>query len=379
MFREPFGARDETASLPDTPAAPAATVVQHSCQWHVPRGRALVMAGGCCRDEALAAERLARRLGCPFLADVSTGLRGLSYDLQLMRDDTPAADVILHVGGRVVSKRWLQYVDAHPPQHYLRLTPHADRLDPLHRVTQVLRGPIEPLCDGARISELSCPDFLQAWLAGSERCRRAAEAILDHQTTVNEPAIARAIAADLPRGSGLLLGNSMPIREMDMFGWWETSREVQVAANRGASGIDGLIATSAGLAAGLQRPTTALIGDLAALHDLNSLALLATSPVPVVLVVVNNDGGGIFHFLPVASQTQSFERFFATPHGRNFQCAARMFDLAYEHPASLAEFTAAYRRAINRVASSVIEVRTDRAANRVLHREIEQAVRGATA
>jgi 2-succinyl-5-enolpyruvyl-6-hydroxy-3-cyclohexene-1-carboxylate synthase len=242
----------------------------------------------------------------------------------------------------------------------------------------VLRGPVEPLCDGALISGPSSREFLEAWTAVSQRCRRAAEAILDRQTTVNEPAIARAIAAALPRGSGLLLGNSMPVREMDMFGWWEASRDVHVAANRGASGIDGLIATSAGLAAGLQRPTTAVVGDLAALHDLNSLALLASGSAPVVLVVVNNDGGGIFHFLPVASQTESFERFFATPHGRNFAHAARMFDLAYEHPTSLAEFTAAYGEAVNRANSSLIEVRTDRAANRELHREIEQAVRGAT-
>ena len=171
----------------------------------------------------------------------------------------------------------------------------------------------------------------------------------------------------------------MPVRDMDMFGYWETDRQIRVAANRGASGIDGLIATTVGFAAGRQQSTTAVIGDLAALHDLNSLALLATSPTPIVLVVINNDGGGIFHFLPIAHESSSFERYFATPHGRQFGDAVRMFAIDYHGPTSIREFTSTYRQAVTAGRSSLIEVHTDRVQNRQLHQQIEQAVREGTA
>jgi 2-succinyl-5-enolpyruvyl-6-hydroxy-3-cyclohexene-1-carboxylate synthase len=375
MFREPFGACNPSS---ETTTPPAATEPQLNvtCQWQVPRGRTLVVAGGCRYHEALAANRLADRLGCPFLADVTTGIRSLSYDLQLFRDDNPPADIVLHVGGTIVSKRWWQFIDAHPPSHYLHLTPYSRRLDPVHRVTHVMRGPLEPLCEGAEFDERSPTDFLEAWTSRSQLSRRIADMLIDAQQTINEPAVARAIAAEIPNDGGLLLGNSLPIRHMDQFGHWPAGWRVHVAANRGASGIDGLVATSVGFATGLRRHTTALIGDLSALHDLNSLAMLAASTAPVIAVVLNNDGGGLFHFLPVASETSVFERYFATPHGRTFTDTARMFDLAYDRPATMQQFVASYRQATIRPQSSFIEVRTDRRQNRQLHREIEQAVRG---
>ena len=379
MFREPFGARDDVPASLSHSAEPSALDLNTTYQWRVPPGRTLVIAGGCDPAEALAAEGLAERIGCPFLADVTTGLRRLSYDLQLMRDGVPPADVILHVGGRVVSKRWWQFVDAHAPQRYIRLTPYADRLDPQHRLTEVLRGPLTELCAGGRVDERSPAGFLEAWSTASDASRRAADAIIEAQSANTEPGVAQAVADGLPNNAGLLLGNSMPIRDMDMFGHWETDRKIRVAANRGASGIDGLIATTVGFAAGRQQPTTAVIGDLAALHDLNSLALLATSPTPIVLVVINNDGGGIFHFLPIAHETRSFERYFATPHGRHFGDAAHMFAIDYHYPASRREFNSAYRQAVTAGHASLIEVRTDRVQNRQLHQQIEQAVREGTA
>jgi 2-succinyl-5-enolpyruvyl-6-hydroxy-3-cyclohexene-1-carboxylate synthase len=113
-----------------------------------------------------------------------------------------------------------------------------------------------------------------------------------------------------------------------------------------------------------------VIGDLALLHDLNALALLKAQP--VVIVALNNDGGGIFHFLPIAAHDEVFEPYFATPHDRSFEHAAALFDLAYARPDTVRAFTEAYRTACRQARSTLIEVKTDRAENRTLHDDLEQ-------
>jgi 2-succinyl-5-enolpyruvyl-6-hydroxy-3-cyclohexene-1-carboxylate synthase len=163
----------------------------------------------------------------------------------------------------------------------------------------------------------------------------------------------------------------MPVRDLDAYAAAD-GVPAPVAANRGASGIDGTVATAAGFARGLGRPVTLLVGDLALLHDLNSLAMLRD--VHVVVVVLNNDGGGIFSFLPVATHEEFFEPYFGTPQGVGFAPAAKMFGLSYECPATTEEFVEAYGAACTRGSSTLIEVKTDRAENVALHRRILEEV-----
>ena len=171
----------------------------------------------------------------------------------------------------------------------------------------------------------------------------------------------------------MFIGNSMPVRDMDMFTWPEC-QAAGIHANRGASGIDGLIASAAGVVEGRGQPLTLLIGDLSALHDLNSLNLLRKASSPVTLVVVNNDGGGIFSFLPIASQEDVFEDYFGTPHGLQFKGAAAQFELAYTRVASMEDFVASYTEAVTGTVSSLIEVTTQRNANVSDHQSIRDAV-----
>ena len=151
----------------------------------------------------------------------------------------------------------------------------------------------------------------------------------------NEPFVARGVSRNVPHDHGLVVASSMPVRDLDTYAA-AGGAPVPVAANRGASGIDGTVATAAGFARGLERPVTLLIGDLALLHDLNSLAMLRD--VHVVVVVLNNDGGGIFSFLPVARHEEFFEPYFGTPQGVGFEPAAKMFGLDYEHPGTIGGF-----------------------------------------
>ena len=163
----------------------------------------------------------------------------------------------------------------------------------------------------------------------------------------------------------------MPIRDMDMYAS-PGKNPVVVGANRGASGIDGIIASAAGFSVGLNKPVTLVLGDLAFLHDLNSLAMLQNCPQPVTVVVINNNGSGIFSFLPIAQFKNIFEQYFGTPHGLTFSQAAQLFNLKYQHPRSPEEFVKDYKAALSANSSTIIEIRTDRAANYKSHKDLQQ-------
>jgi 2-succinyl-5-enolpyruvyl-6-hydroxy-3-cyclohexene-1-carboxylate synthase len=165
----------------------------------------------------------------------------------------------------------------------------------------------------------------------------------------------------------------MPVRDMDLFAAAEGAA-VPVAANRGASGIDGTLASAAGFARGSERRVTLLIGDLAFLHDINSLGLLRSLDEPMVIVLLNNNGGGIFSFLPIAEHDDVFESHFGAPHGLTFEAAAALFELNYACPTSPDAFIRDYEAARSAPRSTLIEVRTDRRENVQAHRRLLEAV-----
>ena len=125
---------------------------------------------------------------------------------------------------------------------------------------------------------------------------------------------------------------------------------------------------------GLQAPVTAIVGDLSSLHDLNSLALLQRNVQPVIVVIINNDGGGIFSFLPIAKSTEIFDTYFGTPHGVNFSHPAAMFGLDYYHPQTPDEFIRNYQQALVDRRSAIIEVTTDRSDNLQLHQALDKEI-----
>lgn len=403
MFREPLLPDPAAPALSDPPGLVAWRASrQPFTQWWTPpvcstfpsalRGaiRGLVVAGELRTDtQRCAVRELAERLRWPLLPDVLSGLRlgggganASPYCDHLLLSErhrnTFCPDTVIHVGGPLTSKRLLTYLRDVAPARYLRLQDHPERHDPHHQATLVWEGDLAAGCAalaGGEGPAAPDPAWLPAWTMPSAEMAAAIDGVLAGQARVTEPAVARVVSRLLPAGHGLVLASSMPIRDMDMYGVADGAARA-VMANRGASGIDGTIATAAGVAAGLAAPVTAVLGDLSFLHDLNSLALVARSPHPVTVVVVNNDGGGIFSFLPPAQHVDVFERLFGTPHGLQFADAARLFGLAYQRPESPAAFAEAYRTAVAGDVSTVIEVATDRAANVRLHDELQACVRG---
>lgn len=332
--------------------------------------------------------RLASELGWPLLADINSGIRFACsssgsahnvvahYDLYLRMEKFRkkfSPDLILHMGGMPVSKALNQYIEESDAE-YVVVNAHSFRQDPMSMVRQKIEA--NPARFALQLSERvqKIPSGLTGIFCKAEEISSTVirDSVLPLDD-ISEWAVSHIICESVAEDSGIYLSNSLPVREADAFAACSHKR-LAVGCNRGANGIDGTIASAIGFAAGLNRPTTLLIGDLAVLHDINSLALIKKIEVLVTIVVLNNDGGGIFSFLPVAKLTEYFERYFVTPHGLKFKKAAELFRLPYESPESLSSFRRVYQRAIDSGTSSIIEVHTEREKNRVEYEMIWKKV-----
>ena len=411
MFRKPLGPEPEGRSFQsylnplrswmetDEPwtryhpqeRTPAQSSIDHLAELVAGAEKGLIIASRMpCSANTAAVIDLARHLHWPLLPDIGSQLqlcaaghpdpRILSFDHlladeQFVEDVRP--DVVLHFGAAPVSKRLLEATAVWQPAAYVLVHPAPDRIDPARVVTDRVQGGFGPvaksLIERVPGSEGKA-SYHDMWQEADGLAEPAIESMLEESGQLSEPATARLLAAHVPDGWPLVIGNSMPVRDADRFSRRAEGR-LPVIVNRGASGIDGLIATAAGAAAASETPSVLLLGDLAALHDLNSLQLLRQFP--VIVVVLNNDGGGIFHFLPIAHQSDQFEPYFGTPHGRSFEAAAQMFDLPYTRAGTPDDFTAVFQQAIVTRSSSIIEVETGRKENVQVHERLLGRVRQA--
>jgi 2-succinyl-5-enolpyruvyl-6-hydroxy-3-cyclohexene-1-carboxylate synthase len=334
---------------------------------------------------------LAARLNWAVFADIQSGLRLRQdfpnlihyFDRLLLTDislELEQIDSIVQIGTRIVSSRWLKWIEQYPPQNYIIVVNDSDRHDPSHLVSLRIESDIAYLCQHLcqQLPQLPPSTWVQKIRSASDQISVTAAKFLK-TSKLTEPLIARTISELIPNQHGLWVGNSMPIRDLDMYAVANhhspsTIHHSPIGANRGTSGIEGAIAAATGFAVGLQASVTAIVGDLSSLHDLNSLALLQRNPQPVIVVIINNDGGGIFSFLPIAKSTEIFDPYFGTPHGVNFSHAAAMFGLDYYHPQTSDDLIRDYHQALARNCSAVIEVTTDRSENLQLHQALDREI-----
>jgi 2-succinyl-5-enolpyruvyl-6-hydroxy-3-cyclohexene-1-carboxylate synthase len=216
-----------------------------------------------------------------------------------------------------------------------------------------------------------------AWRSRWEALGRMAAAAVDGELAAHpdtEPAVVRRVVGALPEGGCLVVSSSMPIRDLE---WYASpGAPITVHANRGANGIDGVVSTALGVATATGAPTALLIGDLAFLHDSNGLLGAAGRGADLVIVVIDNDGGGIFSFLPQASVVAEdrFEQLYGTPHGLDLVAVAQAFGVA---AASATDVAADVARAIEAGGVHVVVVRSDRAVNVDVHAQLNALVRDA--
>jgi 2-succinyl-5-enolpyruvyl-6-hydroxy-3-cyclohexene-1-carboxylate synthase len=406
MFRDPLGPAGEEPWPDDIPlrwregsgpltryarpeVVPDAASLERIAALVAAARRGLLVIGSLARErDREAAAALAGRLGWPVAADIRSGLRlgpGPAnrvpcLDQILLSPRVRSAfapDVVLHLGGQPISKRLAQALAALPDAAVVAVREHPFRDDPEHRAAHRVQADIGHFCDLlARRIEPDTTAAAGAW--GARLCELSARADASIAAFVaaapfGEIAAARIVSREIPAGHGLFLANSMPIRDMEMFAGTAGPRPA-VAANRGASGIDGIVSTAAGFACGLGRPATLMIGDLSLLHDLTALFQVRALPQPLVIVVLNNGGGGIFHFLPIAGRPDLLDPWFTAPHDVDLGGIRALVGIPCHRPATAAEFAAVYREACASGAPAIIEVRTDRSENLAAHRALGDAI-----
>jgi 2-succinyl-5-enolpyruvyl-6-hydroxy-3-cyclohexene-1-carboxylate synthase len=334
--------------------------------------------------DALAA--LAAAVGYPILAEPTSQLRRGPHDRSLvistydhLARDRPGAlepRLILRVGDLPTSKPLRQWLAAIEDLEQIVIDPRGEWREPTRRADTIVRA--DPVATARSLTErmarlrpgasaVAGSPFAGSWLAADRAVREAIDQRLDRLDEVSEPGIWASVGRTLRDGDSLLAASSMPVRDLEAF--LRTGPEgVRFTANRGANGIDGLVSTAAGLAAGSGARTWAVLGDLALFHDLGGLAIARDLP-DLRLIVIDNSGGGIFHFLPQAETMEGaeFEALLGTPSGLDPEAAARMFGLTANSPKTPAELDEALAGE-----PRMIVVRTDRERNLKLHRALSR-------
>ena len=407
-FREPL-----LGAVVDPPPARAG-----GAPWHTPwpgtgqaprdvvagsGSRGLIVAGAGAGDPA-SVGAMAAALGWPVLADPRSGCR-VPGPLTVAAADgllrVPALggwrpDVVVRLGqpwaSRVVAT-WLAGLGPGVPQ--VLVDPYGRWSDPERAAGDVVRGDPGALCRAVAAAALGAsrpagPDeWVEGWTGGGPAVRggwaegwavaeaaaqAALDAVLAGRRDLTEPGVARALGDHLPDGAILLASSSMPVRDVE---WYLRPRPgLRVLANRGANGIDGVISTGLGVASANAGPTVALLGDLAFLYDAGALVDLDGRALDLTLVVVDNDGGGIFSFLPqsAAMPAEHFERFWGTPHRADLAAIAAGYGVPVTPVGTAADLGPAVGAALDAGGPRVVLVKSSRRANVAVHEELNAAV-----
>jgi 2-succinyl-5-enolpyruvyl-6-hydroxy-3-cyclohexene-1-carboxylate synthase len=326
---------------------------------------------------------LARASGFPILAEPTSQLRCgphdrssviATYDLLLREEHfahSVVPDLVLRFGAMPTSKPLRSWLAASGADQIV-VDPFGGWNEPTRRAAAVLRADPTELASGwaARLERGGeTRPAPERWL----RAEAAALAAIDSALSdgeVSEPALHLALSRTHRDGDLVYTASSMPIRDQEAF-LPPDETDALFLCNRGANGIDGLLSSGIGAAAASGRPTTIVTGDLGLLHDIGGLAALRGIETPVRIVVIDNDGGGIFHFLPQqgALDGDEFEALLGTPRGVSAEKAAALFGLPHRRLASLAELPTALE-----AGTGLIEVKTDRGTNVEVHRRVADAV-----
>jgi 2-succinyl-5-enolpyruvyl-6-hydroxy-3-cyclohexene-1-carboxylate synthase len=329
---------------------------------------------------------LATVAGYPILAEPTSQLRRGPHDRSLLVTaydaivrERPAElepELVLRFGDLPTSKPLRQWLAAIEGLDQIIIDPAGEWREPTRRAGTLLRS--EPSATaralGERLARLrpgaaavAGSPYAAGWLEAERAVREAVDGRLEALGELSEPGIWAALGRALRDGDSVFAASSMPVRDLEAF-LRPGAEGIRIASNRGANGIDGLVSTSAGVAAGSGSRTWAVLGDLALFHDLGGLAAVRHSP-ELRLIVIDNSGGGIFHFLPQAEAMPEaeFEALLGTPAGRDPADAARLFELTVSAPTTPDELDEALA-----ADARMIVVRTDRGRNLELHRELSR-------
>lgn len=358
--------------------------------------RGLILCGpDCPPDLAPHVTALAARVGFPILADPLSGMRCGPHDQTLVLGAYDAflrvpgftarhaPALVLRFGAMPTSKPVLQFLQQHPGAQQIIIDGGFGWREPTSLATEHIHAHEIALCDAlvaALEGGMDMPLTLwsRPWLSAERTTRKVIATHLAAQKIISEPRVFSELAELLPAGASLFVANSMPVRDLDTF-FGPADKSVALLGNRGANGIDGLVSTALGAVAAGAGPLVLAIGDLALYHDSNGLLAARLHGLDLTIVLINNDGGGIFSFLPQSSEADRFELLFGTPHGLDFRPLAELYGARYTLAASWASFDEAVLAGIEGQGLHLVEVRTERGQNVADHRQLWPLVSAALA
>jgi 2-succinyl-5-enolpyruvyl-6-hydroxy-3-cyclohexene-1-carboxylate synthase len=326
--------------------------------------------------------RLAARAGYPILAEPTSQLRLGPHDRSLViwpydaiarsRPGGLDPELVIRFGDTPTSKPLRQWLGSLPALRQIVVDPAFDWNEPSNRAETMVRAEPRSLARGLtkRLADEADSGWRDAWLGAARAAAATVEGELSALDAPTEPGVHAALGCLYADGELIYTASSMPIRDQEAF-LPSNAADVRFLCNRGANGIDGLVSSGIGAAAASSRPTWIVTGDLGLFHDANGLAALRHADTQVRIVVLNNDGGGIFEFLPQAEQLdrEEFETLLGTPLGIEPERIAALYDLPYLRADSLTRLGEAARS--DRV---LVEVPVDRSANVEVHRRIANRV-----
>jgi 2-succinyl-5-enolpyruvyl-6-hydroxy-3-cyclohexene-1-carboxylate synthase len=382
---EPRPAADGPLRAERSHAPPSPASVQRVATALLAAQRPLVVAGEMRDGGRLRRplDALLARVDAPLLAEPSSQLRRQSalglvetYDALLRNrawSRSKAADLVLRLGAPPTSKPLNQYLSRFS-RSMIVVDPDGGWRDPDQLATEVLA--CEPVALLERLAARMVGRASGAWQHSWRDAGLVASAALErhlNQSPMHEGHVVRALARELPEEATVFVGSSMAIRDVDSF-WPAAGPGQRFLGNRGASGIDGLVSTGLGIAAATSEPTVLLLGDLSLYHDMNGLWAAKRHGLRAVIVVLDNNGGGIFEFLPPAEHQDVFEEIFATPLDLRMEDVARLYDLYYCELDDPADLPHLLQRSLAADRTTLIRARFDRATSVNGHRACWAAV-----
>jgi 2-succinyl-5-enolpyruvyl-6-hydroxy-3-cyclohexene-1-carboxylate synthase len=368
-------------SVRTAPRSPNAPLVDSLAGAIAATPRGLIVAGRQ-RDSGLAEPlaALARRAGYPLLAEPTSQLRAghhdrsqviACYDALLRRPPRELRpELVLRFGDMVTSKATREWLASDGRCRQIVVDPDGAWNDPGSVADEIVRADPQRLCHALLEALPSRPDdeWLRLWLDRAG----AAERVIDQRLAalgdeLFEPRVYRELAQALPAGAIVYVSSSMPVRDLETF-FPSAAAPLRFLANRGANGIDGIVSSAFGAAAAHGERTFVLLGDVALYHDMNGLLSARRLGLELTVVVLDNGGGGIFDFLPIAEHRDGYEELFATPTGLDLERVAALYELPFTRVERYADLARAIAK------PGLVQVPLDRARNVELHRELFASV-----
>ena len=350
--------------------------------------RGVIVAGRRCGRTTL--PFLAEALGWPVLADARSQLRGVggssiaAFD-ELLRVpsfvEAQPVECVLRLGEPPASKLLSQWLASLDGAEQIVVDPYGRWPDPERRADRMVHADPTAFCAELMDAVHPAPEgWLDGWTAAEARAQSAIDAVLAAHDEATEPGVARALTTPTALSAddvSLFVSSSMPIRDVEWYG--HPSSTHRVYANRGANGIDGIVSSALGVAAGSRGPVVALLGDLAFLYDAGGLLGAGGRGVSCTFVVLDNGGGGIFSFLPQAAAlpVERFEQLFGTPQSADLLGLAAAYGVDGVVVDRAADVVPAVTAALDAGGVRLVVVRTDRTANVAVHDELHAAVASA--